>query len=855
MTDSTNRGQAMTIDVERYEFPLSFAQQRLWFLDQLEGPGPAYNVKLPVRLSGALDLASMQRAIDYVVDRHESLRTTFAARNGEPVQVVTAAIPVPLETVDMGGATPERIRGKIAELAQQTFALASGPLLRVHLLQLDNEEHLLLIIMHHIIGDAWSSSVLFHDIACAYDAFAAGEVPALQELPLQYADFAVWQRDWLGDAQLDQQVDYWRRALAGAPALLAWPADRSRPRHQTYRGARIPRSLTGALTAALKTLARRESCTLFMVMLAALDVLMARYTGSDDVVVGTPVAGRRRTELERLVGLFVNTLVMRADLTGNPPFTRLLAQVRATSIEAFSHQDLPFEKLVELLRPVRDTSHAPLFQTMFILQNAPWEAQPIRGITVGPGETSPGETAKFDLTLSANEFDGQLWLNFEYNTDLFDASTIERIADGYVALLEAVAAEPDAGVRSLPVQAGDGGAPPSEVRNDTVTAYDRLTTAERMIAAQADRTPAATAVECARGTETCRWSYADLEQRVGACAAALGGVLSVRGTPVVAIFLERSPAMTAALLGTMRAGAAYLPLDPRYPEERIAFMLANAGAAALVTDTGLTQRLPAFAGALVVLDAEARVVETRPADLPASGGAEPGTAYLIYTSGSTGVPKGVCVPNSALVNFLVSMAREPGIVAEDRLLAVTTLSFDISALELLLPLTVGARSMIATTEVAGDGPALAAAIASTGATIMQATPATWRMLLNSGWRGQPGLKILCGGEPLDRTLAARLLRRSSALWNMYGPTETTIWSTCARIVDADMPITVGRPIANTQVHVLDAELRHVPIGVAGELFIGGDGLATGYHRRPGLTAERFVSVPWMPSGRRLYRTG
>ncbi|MBT8445279.1 MAG: amino acid adenylation domain-containing protein, partial [Gammaproteobacteria bacterium] len=592
-------------------------------------------------------------------------------------------------------------------------------------------------------------------------------------------------------------------------------------------------------------------CTLFMVLLAAFDVLMARYTGSEDTVVGTPIAGRQRTEVEGLVGLFVNTLVMRVDVGGNPTFAELLARVRAISIDAFSNQELPFEKLVEILQPARDMSHTPLFQTMFALQNTPWEAQPIRGVTVSPGETSPGETAKFDLSWSANEFDGELWLSVEYNSDLFDATTIEQLVAVYESMLVAIVENPSIETASLGVAL-----PHSDLRrladwNDTAMAYDRGVTVVERVLEQARRTPDAIAIE----DDGERMTHAELASRIEGMADNLRNVLPSNETQVAAILVDRSPAMVVAVFGAMHAGAAYLPLDPQYPAERIEYMLDDSGSAILITDDAERGALRSFGGTLVVVDEAGAVTSVRRGDPIDVCGVAAGTAYVIYTSGSTGLPKGVCISHAALANFIVSMTRTPGISPGDRLLAVTTLSFDIAALELMLPLTAGATVIIASTETAADGRALATMIDACEPSVMQATPSTWRMLLNAGWQGRQGMTILCGGEPLDRALARQLLSPRNELWNMYGPTETTIWSTCMRIADGDTPITVGRPIGNTRIHILDGQMRLAPIGVAGELCIGGEGLADGYHRRPELTAERFVVDPVANDGGRLYRTG
>ena len=842
---------------ERYEFPLSFAQQRLWFLDQLEGPSAVYTIRLPVRLTGSLDAAALQAAVDFVVARHESLRTTFADHDGKPVQVITSAIDVPVQWHDLHDTSLDGIHTRVGELAGVPFDLATGPLLRVHVLRIAPDEHLLLLLCHHIVSDAWSSGVLFSDLAGAYNALTAGETPRADELPVQYADYTMWQRNWLDGPELSRQVEFWQAALAGASADTALPTDRPRPPRQTYRGSRLTRVMSAELTVALKSLAADHSCTLFMVMLAAYNVLLSRYTGQDDICVGTPIAGRRRTELEGLVGLFVNTLVLRTDLSGQPAFLELLARVRRSALAAFAHQELPFEKLVEALQPVRDQGRSPLFQTMFILQNAPWEAQPIRGIDIEPGETGPVETAKFALTVSVHEYEEQLWVNCEYNTDLFDEATIDRLTGSFETLLHAITKNPAQSIHELDLLSAEQSTQSVDVTTGPARVFDESQTVHGLIVAQTRQTPAAVALEY----DGQPWTYQKLDSHADALAECLVELLPRSASPYIAVCTERAPVMMTAVLGVLKSGAGYVPLDRAFPARRLGHMLEDSGAGILVTQAGVIDELPAFDGAIVLLTDDGRVAEIR---MPVgersvadkSSVPDATIAYLIYTSGSTGLPKGVRIGHRAVVNFLLSMAREPGITAGDRLLAVTTLSFDIAVLELLLPLTVGATVIIAPTETTGDGHALAALAHDSRPTVMQATPATWRMLINAGWAGSPELRILCGGESLDRGLAVKLLASGCELWNLYGPTETTIWSTCEQITATTVQgtITIGRPIDNTTTHVLDTGMRPVPAGVVGELFIGGYGLADGYHERAELTAERFVADPAEPGGR-LYRTG
>jgi len=698
---------------------------------------------------------------------------------------------------------------------------------------------------------------MFRDLAAAYDALAAGETPELSELPVQYADYTVWQRQWLDGPELDRQTLYWKEKLADAPGFLQLPTDRVRPLEQTYNGGRVSRVWSAELNVALNALAQSESCTLFMVLLAAVNVLLTRFAGQDDILVGSPIAGRRRTELENLVGLFVNTLVFRTDLSGDPSFRGLLSRVRATALEAYAHQELPFEKLVEVLRPVRDLSRSPLFQVMFIHQNAPWVAQPIRGLNVAPGEIAAGKTAKFDLTVSTNEYEGQLFASFEYNTDLFDRRTIETMATGFEAILDAVVSNPDENIFALPIQSAAGQDKLVKAWNRTDVTWPGAETLHGLIADQVRRTPAAIAVEFG----VTRWSYVDLEQRASTLAADLRILKPAEGDTVIAVCTDRSPAMVSSVLGISLSGSTYLPLDAAYPVQRLNYMLRDSGAAVLVTQSLHSDLFSDFTGHIVFVDEDGRVEKIQTAESESDrsesgsestagfervGGVDvvSGSAYLIYTSGSTGTPKGVRVPHSALVNFMVSMARKPGLAGTDRLLAVTTLCFDISILELFLPLTVGATTVIAPADVAADGRALARLIEQSAVSVMQATPATWRALLDSGWQGRRALKMLCGGEALDRELANRLLASGGALWNMYGPTETTIWSTCERVEDDPGPICVGRPIANTRIYILDARMQSLPVGVAGELCIGGAGVAHGYLNQPELTAECFVTDPF-----------
>ncbi|HVT16282.1 MAG TPA: amino acid adenylation domain-containing protein [Thermoanaerobaculia bacterium] len=865
---------------------LSFAQQRLWFLDRLEPGSPWYNLAFAVHLAGALDVAALAGALDTLAARHESLRTTFASRQGRPVQVIAAPAPVPVPVADLAG-LPARAREAEArrlagEEARRPFDLARGPLCRVRLLRLGNAGHMALLTLHHIVSDGWSMGVLVAELGALYERSTGGAGEPLAALPIQYADFAAWQRAALPAVMETKLLPYWRRRLGGSLPVLELPTDRPRPPLQTFRGARAPVELPAPLTARLRALARERGATLFMTLLAGFKTLLLRYTEETDLLVGTPVANRNQSQIEGLIGLFVNTLVLRTDLAGDPAFVALLGRVRETTLGAYAHQDLPFERLVEELQPRRDLARSPLFQVMLGLETAspaPWRVPGLAATTL---EVDLG-ASRFECTffLAQSSESGEsggdgITGHLEYNRDLFDRTTAARLVSHLENLLAAAAAAPATALSRLLLLA------PAETQqlawewNAAARAALRGTTPELILGRAAER-PQATALAWGEA----RLSYGELAARAGQVARHLR-TLGVGPEVLVAIACERSPEMVIGLLGVWLAGGAYLPLDPSYPPERLAWMLADSGAAVLLTQERLLPTLPPHAARAVCLDREGRVIaggaaadletggcppDVEPAAVPPDAGA-PGSppllgrlqaenlAYVLYTSGSTGRPKGVGVAHAALVNFLAAMAEEPGLTPVDRLLAVTSLSFDIAGLEIWLPLFVGAEIDLVSRETAADGRRLLARLAA-GTTVLQATPSTWQLLLAAGWRGGEGIKALCGGEALPPALAAEVRGRAGSLWNVYGPTETTIWSAVHR-VDGGEPgsIPLGHPIANTRLHLLDPRLWPVPLGVPGELLIGGAGLARGYLGRPNLTAERFIPDPYAAEpGARLYRTG
>ncbi|MBS0264562.1 MAG: amino acid adenylation domain-containing protein, partial [Planctomycetes bacterium] len=833
---------------------LSFAQERLWFLDQLDPGSGTYNMPRALRLRGPLDVAALERSVREIVRRHEAVRTTFGTVDGRPLPVVLEPEAFRLTVTDLQ-LIPERrreteVRRLAMEEAGRPFDLSRDLMLRVQVVKLDEQHHVLLMTMHHIAYDGWSMGVLSRELTALYAAFARNENSPLPEFSFQYVDYAVWQREWLQGEELERQLTYWKQQLSGAPAVLELPTDCPRPAVATCRGERRVVTLNANLTQSLHSLSRREGVTPFMTLLAAFQVLLARYSGQEDVSVGVPIAGRNRTEVEGLIGFFVNTLVVRTDLSQNPTFQELLKRVREVTLGAYAHQDLPFERLVEELHPERSLGHSPLFQVMFALQNTPASELELTDITVSR-LTIDHATAMFDLTLSLGERNGEFQGTLDYNSDLFQAETIARLVGHFQVLLEGIVADPAQRIGELPLMAHAERQKIVVEWNRTFVDYDYDMCVHDLFEAQVQRTPDAIAI----GFHEQVLTYRELDVQ----ANQLAHDLIARGVGpdvLVGLCVERSPQMLMALLAIFRAGGAYVPLDPAYPADRIHSVLNSAAPRLVLTQTDIASRLGLTGSSVVCLDTLTSSLGLLSGQSPTVAVDSTHLAYVIFTSGSTGKPKGVKIPHRAAVNLLRSMAREPGLNARDVLLSVTTIAFDIAVLELFLPLSVGAKVVLATREEAGDGEQLLALLQSSEISVMQATPATWRVLLAAGWTGSAHLKILCGGEALPRELADELLTRADSVWNLYGPTETTVWSAATRVAAGAGPVTIGPPIANTTFYVLDKNLQPVPVGVSGELFIGGDGLAQGYLNQPELTREKFIPNAFSDvPGSRLYRTG
>ncbi|MGA4254943.1 amino acid adenylation domain-containing protein, partial [Ralstonia nicotianae] len=845
---------AITVADRSGPLPLSFAQQRLWFLAQMEGGREAYHIPVGLRLKGELDEDALRRSLDRIVARHEALRTRFEVQEGAAVQrTAPADVGLTLDWVDLSAeAVPEHQLGLQAEAeARAPFDLEQGPLIRGRLVKLGEQEHVLLITMHHIVSDGWSQGVLARELGSLYEAYRSGGEDPLPALPIQYADYAVWQRRWLDGAELQRQGAYWEQALAGAPTLLSLPTDRARPAQQDYAGGSVEVVFDETLSADLKRLSQRHGTTLFMTVLAGWSALLSRLSGQEEVVVGSPVANRTRSEVEGLIGVFVNTLALRVEV-GGATVSELLGSVKAKVLEAQTHQDLPFEQVVERVRPVRSLSHSPVFQAALLWQNTEALVLELDGLTI-EHLADESYTAKFDLSLALHEHGGRIAGSLDYATALFDRATVERYLGYLQHLLQAMAADDAAEIGKVSLLPEAERHQQIDGWNRTQAAYASASTLPGLVEAQAARTPDAIAVE--HGTS--KLSYRELDRQANRLAHRLIAQ-GVAPDARVGLCVERGLPMVIGVLGILKAGGSYVPLDPSYPRDRLAYMLEDSAPVAVVAQSGTRDRLGDRPVAVVDLDDGGWQAE--PSHRPEVAGlSSHHAAYVIYTSGSTGRPKGVTVEHRQVVNLLESMRGLLAMTEADRWLAVTTLGFDIAGLELYLPLISGAVVIVLDREASRNAQSLSAALEGSGATVMQATPSTWRLLLESGWSGRPGLKALCGGEALPGELAGRLRARVGRLWNVYGPTETTIWSS-AREVDATDAgqgvVPIGRPIANTQMYVLDGHQQPVPLGVTGEIYIGGAGVARGYLNRPELTAERFMENPFHGEGReRMYRTG
>jgi len=821
--------------------PLSFAQQRLWFLDQLEGENVIYNLSAALCLEGPLHRTALEQSLHEIVQRHQSLRTCFPMNNGTPLAPLSV-ISYQLSVIQT---LPEQIQEIVNQEAQRPFNLSKGPLFRATLLQLGPESHILLLTMHHIISDAWSKGLFNKELSTLYTAFSQGQPSPLAPLPIQYTDFAHWQRQWLTGKILEKQLDYWKQQLAGAPALLELPTDHPRPAIQRYQGETESLQLSSELTKQLKTLSQQFGTSLFMTLLSAFATLLYRYTGQNDIMIGTPIANRTHREIEPLIGFFVNTLVLRLDLSGHPHFDQLLKCVRQVALEAYAHQDLPFEQLVEELQPERSLSHTPLFQVMFVLQNAPMDHLELPGLTLTPLELE-NVIAKFDLTLSLEETAERLEGTLEYNTDLFERATIKRMVGHFQTLLEGIVKKPQQPTQALPLLT-ETEYQQLKAWNDTATDYPQDQCIHQLFEEQVERTPDAIAVVF----EDQHLSYAALNQKANQLAHHLQ-TLGVKPEVLVGICMERSIDMLIGLLGIIKAGGAYLPLDPAYPAARLAFMLEDAQVPVLLTQSSLKKVLPKTTALVICLDADASALSQLSTENPLSGVNPENLAYVIYTSGSTGQPKGVLLAHQGVCNLVQAQIQLFGVQLDSKILQFASTSFDASISEMFMSLCSGAQLCLANSDDLLPGPNLVKLLHQQGITHLTLPPTALSVLPIEEKFELPNLIV--AGESCSPDLAAKW-SKGRRFFNAYGPTEGTVCATVfENTIGGSSILPIGRPIANTQTYILEPYLQPVPIAVHGELYIGGVGLARGYLNRPELTQEKFIKNPFS-EGSRLYKTG
>ena len=885
-------------------YPLTYGQQGLWFLSKLVPESAAYNIAFTARICSSLNIPALQRAMQKLVDRHPTLRTTFQQQDGEPFQVVGEHQQVSIHQIDASTWNEEELKEKAIAAHRYPFDLEQGCLLRVNLFTRSAQEYIFLLSIHHIAIDGFSLGILLDELRWLYQSETRGEVISLPPIKRQYGDFVQWQREMLNSPIGEAHWDYWQQQLSGELPILKLPVDKPRSLVKNQRGASYTFELDRELTARLRATAKGQGATLYMTLLAVFQVLLYRYTGQEDIIVGSPTEGRSQSEFERTVGFFINMLALRVKLTGDLTFATLLSQVRQTVLDALAHQDYPSALLIERLQVNNDATLPGLFQVTFNLlklsdMGADYELSVSNeaktrsdwgGLSLEPF-VIPQQEGQYDLSLDLMETTASIFGILRYDADLFEATTIHRIASHFHNLLVAIIEDSDQAIALLPMLT-EVEQQKLLVRNITHKDFEQaeehppLKTEStpyfsgclhQLFEAQVERSPDAVAAVF----EQEQLTYRELNRRAEQLAYYLQ-TLGVKPEVLVGICLDRSLEMLVGLLGILKAGGAYVPLDPAYPKERLAYIVADSGVKVILTQQNIVSRLqkdniftPQLQ--LVCLDGnwsencQFKFSDRDPSvELIKNQQLQPDNlAYLIYTSGSTGKPKGVEISHQSLVNFLISMKERPGISPEDVLLALTTLSFDIAGLELYLPLIVGARVVIASREVASSGRELAKLIQDSGTTILQATPATWQMLLTAGWSGNQKLKILCGGEALPPELAEKLQQNASSVWNMYGPTEATIWSNVDQLSPSETTISsanlknslgdcptycsIGNPIANTQVYILDPYLQLVPIGVTGEIYLGGAGLARGYHNLAELTAEKFIASPFHQG--KLYKTG
>ena len=844
--------QKQSIDKRPSDGPaeLSFTQQRLWFLYQLEPDSPFYNIPMSVRLQSTLNIEALQHSLNALIERHESLRTTFSQSDNHPVQVIAPPFTLSLPLIDLQHLPEDekeaQLQRLLTEEAQYTFNISQGPLIRAALIQTDADDHVLLLNMHHLISDQWSADIFWRELALLYNAFSADKPSPLAELPIQYADFAHWHRQWFQGEVEERQLTYWKQQLGGELAQLQLPIDHPRPATQTYHGTSETFTIPETLFQDLSTLLVRErGDTVFMLLLAAFNTLLYRYTGQTDLLIGSPIANRNHPEIESLIGFFVNTLVLRTDLSGNPTFQEVLGRVNAVALNAYSHPDIPFEKLVEVLQPNRDPSYNPIFQVLFNFHNATTQTQALSGLDVTP-LTIEHQTSKFDLTLTITQNHHTLHGSIEYNTDLFDASTIQRLIGHFQTLLQSIATQPELPISQLPLLSTTEREEMASWNETAVPYPDALL--PQHFEAQVAHTPDAIAVVF----DDTHLTYLQLNHQANQLAHHLQH-LGVSPETLVALYTERSLEMVIAILAIFKAGGAYLPLDPDYPQDRLAYMLADSQAPLLLTHSALSPHLPPNHPSLLFLDTLADTLHTYPTSPPDITLSPDNLAYVIYTSGSTGKPKGVLVSHRGILNLAQAQQQAFNIHPHSHVLQFAAFGFDASVSEIFVTLSAGARLVLAPSEALVPGPDMAAMMTQHQVSVVTLPPSALAVMNPQDY---PSLHtVVSAGEACPAEVVSRWAKDRHFV-NAYGPTEATVCATLTSLQPTRSTPPIGTPMDNVQTYILDPHLQPVPIGVPGELCIAGVGLARGYHLRPDLTAHKFIPHPFsIQPGDRLYRTG
>ncbi|MEA5577739.1 amino acid adenylation domain-containing protein [Anabaena sp. UHCC 0451] len=826
------------------EIPLSYSQEWMWLLEQLTPS--VYNNSLTLKLTGQLNYKSLEKALNEIVVRHEALRTKSYLSAGTTKQFIAPPANYILSIVDVSSESEAR-KQVIAE-TKRPFQLEKDLPWRAVLFRISEIEHWFHLTLHHIVDDDQSDVLWVKELTVLYEAFSENRPSPLSELPIQYADFALWQREQLQGENYQKLLNYWQKQLGDLPPALNLPF-KQQPDLKTLAGDQESIILSQELTSALKSLSQQAQVTLFTLLLTALKILLYRYTGQSDLIVGTPTSWRQQAETQSLIGVFMNNLVLRSKLSGDISFLTLLRQVQDTVLEAQEHSNLPYLELATQLQNSRVDKGNSLFQVMLDFQGQSLPVREVSGLTWESLEINP-QTAKVPLALHLEEDRGELRGFFGYNTGLFDRDTIIRAVGHFGRLLEGIVANPDQVISKLPLLTASEQQQILVEWNQTKTEYPQDKCIHQLFEEQVQKTPEAVAVVF----ENQQLTYRELNTRANQLAHYLQK-LGVEKEVLVGICVERSLEMVIGLLSILKAGGAYVPLDPAYPKERLAFMVEDSEISVLLTQENLLKALPPKSAQVICLDSDWKNIATHQQNSVNNNIYPNNLSYIIYTSGSTGKPKGVQIAHRNVINFFTAMQEKLQLTNIDNLLSVTTLSFDIAVLEIFLPLTTGAKLILVSRETATDGTQLLQKLNNSAVTLMQATPATWRMLLDAGWEGNSQLKILCGGEALSQNLASQLCQKAASVWNLYGPTETTIWSTIHQVDKSEAFVPIGRPIANTQIYILDKYLQPVPIGVPGELYIGGTGLAQGYFHQPELTQEKFIPDPFTSDSKsRIYKT-